>query len=187
MRVREADRTVSATGAHLCFRFKAGRLASLPVLKLLPDGSWLSELCTREDQRAGREPVALRVVHYRLDDPGRPGVEEGYVLVTTLLDPDRAPAAELAALCAERWECETVLDEIKTHQRGVREILTSKDPVGVEQEIYAHLLVHYALRAQISQALADGITVTDTDRASFTTALRAARRTVTSTPGTSSP
>ncbi|MGW5659849.1 IS4 family transposase [Streptomyces sp. NPDC003758] len=180
-------RTVSATGAHLCFRFKAGRLGALAVLKALPDGSWLSELCTREDQRAGREPVPVRVVHYRLDDLGRPGLDEGYVLVTTLLDPDQAPAAELAALYAERWECETVLDEIKTHQRGAGEVLPSKDPVGAEQEIYAHLLVHYALRAQIAQALADGITTTDTDRASFTTALRAARRTVTSTPGTFSP
>jgi IS4 transposase len=53
--------------------------------------------------------------------------------VTTILNPQQAPAAELAALYAERWELETALDELKTHQRGPKVVLRSKTPQGVEQ------------------------------------------------------
>lgn len=178
-------RAVVATGAQVCFRVKTGR--RLPVLEKLKDGSWRSELLTREDRAAGRDPVPIRAVRYQLDDPGRPGTEEDYLLLTTLLDPRQAPATELAALYGERWEVEGVLDEIKTHQRGPRTILASKDPAGIRQEIYAHLLVHYALRAQIAQALGEDTEELGCNRGSFTTALRAARRTVTSTPGLFSP
>ncbi|MEV0446296.1 IS4 family transposase [Streptomyces spectabilis] len=179
-------RAVVATGADLCFRIRANRCP--PVLERLEDGSWRSELHTRQDREAGREPVPVRALRYRLEDPGRPAADdEDYLLVTTLLDPRQAPAAELAALYAQRWECESVLDEIKTHQRGPRTVLASKAPAGVRQEIYAHLLVHYALRAQIAQALAEDTEELGCNRGSFTTALRAARRTVTSTPGVFSP
>ena len=44
--------------------------------------------------------------------------ETTYRLLTTLLDPKRAPAGELAALYPERWEFEIALDELKTHQRS---------------------------------------------------------------------
>ena len=45
--------------------------------------------------------------------------------VTTILDPDEAPAHELAALYHERWEIETALDELKTHLRGVKRKMSS--------------------------------------------------------------
>jgi len=61
-----------------------------------------------------------------------------YRLVTTTLDPEAAPAAELAALYAERWE--TALDELKTHQRGARIVLGSKTSDGVLQEAWGHAL-----------------------------------------------
>ena len=86
--------------------------------------------------------------------------------MTSLLDPAQAPAAELAALYTQRWELEGVLDELKTHQRGPRAILRSKTPQGVIQEVYAHLLVHYAIRALMHQAALDADL--DPDRLSFT-------------------
>ena len=98
-----------------------------------------------------------------------------------LLDPKRAPADELAALYPERWEFETALDELKTHQRSPRVVLRSKMPDGVTQEAYGYLCVHYAIRwlmhsvAQAARA--------DPDRLSFTRALRVARRTAASHPG----
>ena len=86
-----------------------------------------------------RSDVVVRVVEYELADPGRAGVEPLYRLVTTITDPVAAPAHELAALYPERWEFETTLGEMKTHQRGPRVVLRSKQPDGVVQELYGHL------------------------------------------------
>jgi hypothetical protein len=120
----------------------------------------------------------VRVVDYRLDDPGRPGQPEDYRLLTTILDPQVAPAAELAALYPQRWEQETTLDELKTHQRGPGVVLRSRDPDGVRQEVWAHLLVHYAIRTLMHQAALQA--EVDPDRLSFTRSLHIARRQVTS-------
>jgi hypothetical protein len=91
-----------------------------------------------------------------------------------MLDPAQAPAGELAALYHQRWELEGTLDELKTHQRGPRAVLRSKTPDGVEQEVYAHLLVHYAIRALMHQAALDADL--DPDRLSFVRSLRIVRR-----------
>ncbi|GGT73440.1 hypothetical protein GCM10010207_83910 [Streptomyces atratus] len=138
-------------------------------------------------RRRLRQPIPVRVIRYRLDDPGRPGQDQ-YVVLTTILDPVRAPATALAALHPQRWECESVLDEIKTHQRGATTVvLAGRTPTGIQQELYAHLLVHHALRALMAEAAADHPRPVDCDRLSFTTALRAARRSVTILPGIFSP
>src|SRR6266508_4569914 len=119
--------------------------------------------------------AGVLVLEYRQDDPGRPqAAGEVYRLVTTILDPTAAPAHELAALYAQRWEQETVLDELKTHQRGAQVVLRSKSPEMVEQEDCSHLLVHYAIRKLMHQAALDeGL---DPDRLSFTGSLRIVRR-----------
>ena len=66
--------------------------------------------------------------------------------MTTILDPDAAPAVELATLDHERWEIETALDELKTHLRGARMVLRSKTPELVRQEFWGLLLAHFAVR-----------------------------------------
>ena len=91
----------AATGADLCWRAKNN--AALPVLERLTDGTYRSELVASTDRYARRTVLAVRVIEYALDDPGRPGAAERYRLITTITDPDQAPAAELAALYAERW------------------------------------------------------------------------------------
>ncbi|GAA4003100.1 hypothetical protein GCM10022384_57250 [Streptomyces marokkonensis] len=106
----------------------------------------------------------------------RSGDATVYRLLTTLLDPERAPAKELAALYAQRWEIAAALDETKTHQRGPKLLLRSKYPWGVEQEIYGFLLVHHAIRQLMHQAATDhGL---DPDRMSFTRSLWIVRRQV---------
>ena len=100
-----------------------------------------------------------------------------YRLVTTLLDPDTAPAAEVAALYAQRWEIESTLDEIKTHLGGPRLVLRSQHPAGAEQEIFAFLLVHHAVRDLCHEAARQERR--DPDRISFTRAVRVVRRQVT--------
>jgi hypothetical protein len=97
-----------------------------------------------------------------------------YRLVTSILDPEAAPAVELAALYHQRWEIETTLDELKVHQRGPGAVLRSKTPDGVGQEVWAHLLVHYALRALMHDTAVDHDL--DPDRLSFTATLRIVRR-----------
>src|SRR6266540_1466206 len=121
----ELWRTFHATGAELVWRCRQD--VKLEVLEVFADGSWASELGASHPK--GKR-VAVRVIDYRLDDPGRPGQPEGYRLITTILDPERAPAAELPALYPQRWELETALDELKTHQRGPGVVLRSKSPTG---------------------------------------------------------
>jgi hypothetical protein len=169
-------RQAAATGAHLVWR--ASATFSLPVIEVLSDGSYLSRLVpsTTTARRGGTEAVTVRVVEYTIDD-GRAPEGEHYRLVTTLLDPDQAPAAELAELYAQRWEFETTLDEIKTHQRGAKVVLRSRYPDGVEQEVWGFLLVHWAIRDLMHTAALDADI--DPDRVSFIRTLRLARRTVT--------
>jgi hypothetical protein len=164
----------AATGAELVWRARGN--AVLPVLARHPDGSYASELVSADDR--GREhPLPVRVVEYTLDDPGRQQSEETrYRLVTTIADPAAGPAAELAALYAERWEIESALDELKTHQRGPRVVLRSRTVEGAYQEAFGFCCVHYALRALV-QSAADDEDI-DPDRLSFTRALHAARRSV---------
>jgi hypothetical protein len=169
-----------ATGAELVWRCRQD--VKLPVLEVFDDGSWRSELGSGHP-RSRR--VAVRVVDYRLDDPGRTGEQNGYRLITTIGDPAQAPAAELAALYPQRWELETALDELKTHQRGPGVVLRSKHPDGVCQEVWAHLLVHYAIRTLMQQAALDA--EVDADRLSFTRSLHIARRQVTSQAALSPP
>jgi len=173
-------RSFTATGAQLLWRVPANRV--LPVDRLLRDGSWLSRIHAHTDP-AHRDPVTVRVLAYQLHGTGR--AAEDYRLVTTLTDARRHPARQLAALYHERWEAEAVFAELKTHQRGARVVLSSKTPDGVLQQIWAHLLVHHALRElMVRTAATRGL---DPDRVSFTETLRSARRSVTVTPGSFSP
>ena len=149
----------------------------------LADGSWLAELRRPARRRGTREPMLVRVIDYtHRRRPRR--TRHRYRLFTTLLDPDEAPAAELAAAYAQRWEIELAFDELKTHQRGPRTVLRSKSPDLVLQEIWGHLCCHYAIRTLMAEA-ADHAGH-DPDRVSFVAALRITRRSI-AQPGAFSP
>jgi hypothetical protein len=168
-------------GAELLWRAKTG--LKLELEKRLPDGSWLSQLFSANDRRR-QAGLPIRVIEYVLEDPGRRGAER-YRLLTTILDPKLAPARELAAVYAQRWEFENALDELKTHQRGPRIVLRSKYPDGVYQEAYGYLLSHYAIRALMQDAAVEaGL---DPDRLSFLRSLRLVRRSTTVSAGLFSP
>lgn len=167
-------RRIRATGANLLLRSRKDIV--LPVATSLPDGSYLSELNgwrqAEPDGKKGKESIVVRVVSYRIE-----GVEkdaETYTLVTTILDPDAAPAVDLAQLYHERWEIETAFDELKTRLRGARLCLRSKTPDLVRQEFYGLLLAHFAVRRLMHEAaLKVG---EDPDRLSFTHSLHVIRR-----------
>jgi hypothetical protein len=172
------------TGAQLLWRVRTDLV--LPPERWLSDDSFLTRIYPGQaDQRAGRHGATVRVIEYGLDDPGLPQAKDRYRLLTTLLEPDAAPARELAALYGQRWELEGALDELKTHQRGPRVVLRSKDPDGVYQEAYGYLCTHYAIRRLMHDAALKADL--DPDRLSFTRSLRAARRSTRAHPGFSPP
>jgi IS4 transposase len=168
-----------ATGADQLWRIKTN--ARLPCEQRLSDGSYLSTTYpTERDRRHKTNGLVLRVIEYALD--GVTGAEPLYRLVTTILDPELAPANELGALYHERWEIETSLDEVKTHLRGVK-ILRSKSPDLVRQEFYALMLAHFVTRALMHEAALKADI--DPDRLSFVHAVRVIRRKVHQAPAIS--
>ena len=173
-------RRVSATGADILCRVRKNML--FPGQKRLPDGSFLSVL--RPPKGDPGEPIPVRVIEYTL--PGVSGAEPLYRVITSILDPEAAPAPELAALYHERWEVETLFDEFKTHLRGGSQVLLrSKTPDLVRQEVYGLLLAHYTVRTVMHEAAlrADE----DPDRLSFVHTVRVLRRRLPQAAGVFSP
>ena len=188
----EMWKQAAATGADLLWRTrknillpdqKRSRMPTLsgdkltnpaaPVVKRLPDGSYLSRIYASEkDRRRGTDGIIVRVIEYRLE--GVEGAEPLYRLAATILDHEKAPAVELAALYHDRWEIETAFDELKTHLRGARIVLRSKTPDLVRQEFYGLLMAHFAVRGLMHEAALSA--EVDPDRLSFLHAVRVVRR-----------
>lgn len=166
----------AADGAQLLWRMKSSAL--LPVVQELPDGSYLSVLYPDPKGRRNKTgAITVRVIEYTVTTGES---TSDFRLITTILDPVKAPVEDMAGLYAKRWEIESCFDELKTHQRGPSIVLRSKTPDGVLQEIYGYLCVHYALRsliAGVAQHFEE-----DPLRISFTRTLRAARRSLADSP-----
>jgi len=174
------------SGAQLLWRVKSD--VSLPVLGLLPDGSYASVLVNpkasskarqarTEAARAGQDldpgqARYVRVIEYEI--PDRDGTGELIVLVTTITEMTAAPAPLLAQAYHQRWEHETGNAQLKTHLRGPARILRSKSPDMVRQEIYGYLLTHYAISALICRAATEADI--DPDRVKFKQTVRIIRR-----------
>src|SRR6266700_98460 len=164
-------RMAAKTGADLLWRTRQN--ARLDVEKRLPDGSYLSRIyASTSDRRNRRNGIVVRVIDYRLKD--LKDAEPIYRLITTILYPEQAPAAELAALYHERWEIETALDELKTHLRGAQIVLRSKTTELVQQEFFGLLMAHFAIRGLMHEAALKADE--DPDRLSFLHAVRVIRR-----------
>lgn len=182
-------RAAAATGAHLLWRVQRHRV--LPMVHALPDGTYLSmiadvgnrtRLKTWASRRCSVPPqvqgVAVRVLEVvvTVTSPGGTTTSSSVRLVTTLLDHERYPAGELAALYHQRWEAETAYYGLKVTLRGNGRVLRSGTPGDVEQELFGLLIVYQAARRIGADAAADaGI---DPDRISLTVTLRTARHTV---------
>jgi len=159
------------TGADLLFRARG--VMKFARLTVFDDGSYLSKLYpSTNDRRKDTNGIMVRVIEYRLK-----GGKEKYVLITSILDPELAPAAELAAVYHERWEIEMGYDEIKNHLKEPGECLRSKTPELVIQEFYGYLLTHFTIRSLMHQAALKKDC--DPDALSFTDAVRIVRRKIT--------
>jgi hypothetical protein len=154
---------LNQTGARFLVRTKSTRRPL--VLTHLPDGSFLSDL--------GGLPV--RIIDADLTVTGADGsrVRDRYRLITTLLDHNHHPAAELVRLYHERWEIEIAYLALR-HTILDGQVLRSQDRPGLEQEIWALLTLYQLLRMAMVTAV-ESQPDTNPDRASFTTALQTAR------------
>ncbi len=149
------------TGAELLFRARQDR--KLPVENRLSDGSYLSTIYS--DPRRENE-ICVRVIECDVQVSSNGKVtNHSYRFVTTLLDEKAFPLVELAELYHERWEIETMLDEVKVHLMGSQP-LRSRTPDLVIQEIYGMIMVHYTIRAVMYEAAAS--VKIDPDKLSFT-------------------
>jgi hypothetical protein len=165
---------VRAQGAELMWRVNSYRV--LPVLRVLPDGSWLSRISpSKRDAKAGAVPVTVRVLCYtvtvtRTDADGNRTVRrETFRLITSILDPARASARDLARCYTQRWESENGYRELKVWLRGPSAILRSHEPDGVHQELWAYLIVYQALHHLITDVATEQRI--DADQLSFLTCL----------------
>jgi hypothetical protein len=167
----ELWRMATGSGAELLWRVRKNQV--LPCWQRLADGSYLSRLyASPKHRRHDAGGLTVRVIDYRLE--GVAGAEPLYRLVTSLLDPATAPAAELAALYHERWESEGAFAELKVSLPGERLMLRSRRVDLVEQELYGLLLAHFALRRLMHEASRQA--GCDPDRLSFLHTVRIVRR-----------
>lgn len=156
-------------GAHFLCRIKKN--AFLDAKEVLPDGTYIALAQPREG--TGRR-FLVRIVEYKMSEKG-----ETIRIATSLTDWREHRAEDLAALYRERWEIETVFDEVKTHQRGrpngqAATAVRARKPAGVVQEIYALALAHRVVRSLMAAAaLQRGL---DPDRLSFKNSLVIVRR-----------
>ncbi len=162
---------IAATGAMLLARGKSTRKPH--VLTCLPDGSYLSRL----------HGLAVRIIEADVMMTGADGSRAGdrYRLITTLTDHRAFPAAALVRLYHERWEIESAYLALR-HTLLNGRVLRSGDRPGLEQETWALLTLYQLLRMAMVTAV-QTCPGTDPDRASFTTALEAARDQLTAARG----
>jgi hypothetical protein len=162
---------ITATGAALLARAKSTRIPL--VLRLLPDGSYLSRL----------DQLDVRIIEAEVAMTGADGsrIADVYRLITTLTDHRRYPASALVRLYHERWEIESAYLALR-HTLLNGRVLRSGDRPGVEQELWALLTLYQLLRMAMVTAI-ETRPGANPDRASFTSALEAARDQLTAAAG----
>lgn len=121
---------------------KFDQLVEYSKPKQRPD--WMSE----EEYRALPQKLVLREVRYRTKLKG--GRTREITLVTTLLDPKKYPAEELAALYGQRWRIETNLGHLKTTM-GM-DVLRCQTVAGVLKEMTIYSLVYNLVRLVMLKA-----------------------------------
>lgn len=184
-------------GMHGVFRvhqrivvdFRIGRMHAPPFgpyskLRGLPKSRWIKwqghldqlveyfkpkqkpEWMTTEEFEALPASLVVRELRYQIKEAGYRTRE--ITLVTTLLDPERYPAEELAQLYADRWQVETNLRHLK--QTLSMDVLRCKTVEGVQKELRMFALVYNLVRLVMLRSAE--LQNVRPDRISFVDALR---------------
>jgi len=143
-------------GSH--FLFRARMLIKPAVIGRLRDGSRLIRVPVRDAARPSRIADWLEVREIRLR-VGRPGHRTTVLrLWTSLLDPQTAPALELAQLYARRWEHELYFREVKRHLRKTAVLQSHTVETGA-QEVAAIVLASAVLAVERTTTAAADLAV----------------------------
>jgi hypothetical protein len=141
----------SGTNRHWMTRATARTKTTL--VKRLGPGDDLVELTVSKSARAkdGTLPRSwqARAIKYR-----RRGFKP-QVLLTSLLDSKRYPAAELISLYHERWEIELGYNEVKRVMLAREESTRSKSPRGVAQELWGLAIAYNLVRFEAERVAAE--------------------------------
>lgn len=166
-------------GLHAVFRlhqkqlvdFRIGRMHSPPFgpsknIQGLPKTRWIKWLGTLDQRVEYFKPkelpdwldaetyaalpasLVLRELRYRIEQPGCRTRE--VILVTTLIDAEPYPAAELARLYGQRWQVETDLRHLKQTLR--MDVLRTKTVAGIHKELAMFALVYNLVRLVMLEA-----------------------------------
>lgn len=143
-------------GSHFLFRARSN--VKVKVIRRLKDGSRLVRVPVRQKGRPNHivQWLEVREIRVRVGRPGHRSQE--LRLWTSLLDGRRAPARELAALYAQRWEHELYYRQLKRQLRK-SEVLQSHTVETGAQEIAALVLCSALLAAERARAAAGHVPV----------------------------
>jgi len=152
----EALRACRRVGSQ--FLFRARTQIKVQVVRRFKDGSRLVRVPVRKKGKPRQivEWLELREVRVHLHRKGYRSIE--LRLWTTLLDPQRAPASELVALYAQRWEHELFYRELKRQLRKSA-LLQSHTVTTAAQEIAALMLAAALLAKERDRAAAGQVPV----------------------------
>jgi len=159
---------LTASGAERNWITRARSSTTYTTIKKLGPGDELVEFKVSSEARKKDPSLPMhfdaRVIRYQ---------RKGYqpqLLITSLVDEKRYPAAEIRSLYHERWEIELGFDEIKTHMLERLETIRSKTPASVTQEMWGVLIAYNLVRLEM-QRIARELGVQPT-QISFVAALR---------------
>jgi hypothetical protein len=154
---------------HIIVNFRTGRPHNEPGRKAVsgrPRSRWLEKLgrrdqlveyykpkdcpswLTPEQYAALPEKMIVRELRYKVKVPGYRTRE--VTLVTTLLDPVKYPAEELARLYGLRWQAETNLRHLK--QTMKMDVLRCETVAGVQKELAVFAVVYNLVRRVMEEA-----------------------------------
>lgn len=153
-------REITNRGAAFLFRVQRGM--ALSPEKQLSDGSYLLTVYSSDDTKK-TDGMQVRLVQYKITGTKKP---ETVYLLTNILDPKQATAEELGWLYGERWEHESMLDEMKTHLNLSSVTMRSKSPKRVLQDAWGLYMTYFSVRYLMYTAAC--LAKTDPDRLSFT-------------------
>lgn len=158
--------TTMGTQRHWMTRAKSN--TKFRVIRTLGKGDQLVEFEVSSEARKKNPALPThfdaRAIRYQ---------RKGYkpqLLLTSLLDENQYPAAELRVLYHERWELELGFGELKTDMLERLETIRSKSPTAVAQEMWGLLIAYNLIRLEM-QRIAAEFSVAPT-RISFVASLR---------------